>query len=584
MKIKKLEVDGFRCLQDFCIAFEDDLTIVVGENDCGKTSLVDCLKIITQNKPVEIDDFSYGANRIVLSIEIEDFVFDKVYEKQNEVINPLPMKARPSLDFLTACKSQLESGDFDIQVPNNAEIVKYKARLFGFTVRANSNVANLRQAVLERIDQHLADETLRIENAQFPNFNNIQLDGKQFENVSLFFKEVFLKEKQSDIWKEKIDAETSLEDFIRTKIDGYSDEISTKMNESGIKDKIRMFLKNLTDIRVEPIYQARDLNIDAKVKFLESGREINLQKKGDGTKRRITMALLEFKKEQDRSDDDSTTIYLLDEPDTHLHVRAQLELIETLEAFSKNGNQVIITTHSPFIMNSVNPSQIRLLLTGEHGATIAKSVHDQPNMPVKVLQSIGVENVYLFFARTIVIVEGATEENFIENYFFRRTHKTISCNLIKIINTEGIHNIVGFARGVLELHNPEKIYVVCDNDASPELQQLINELNISDQHKHVIGQREFEDAFCDEVLFDCWKQYHELHQRDCPQNWTVENIRKIRGECHANPNTKFSQRLRELSAGGKKMTKPIFGSALAALIKDEDLPPQLSEVLSVLHN
>lgn len=51
------------------------------------------------------------------------------------------------------------------------------------------------------------------------------------------------------------------------------------MNGTGIKDKIRLFLKNLTDIKIEPIYQTRDLNIDAKVKFLENGTEINLEKK-----------------------------------------------------------------------------------------------------------------------------------------------------------------------------------------------------------------------------------------------------------------------------------------------------------------
>ena len=241
MRIKKLEIDGFRCLQNFSILFEDDLTVIVGENDCGKTTLVDCLKTITQNKLVELDDFSYGSNQITLSIEIEDFIFDKVYEKQNESINPLPMTAKPSPDFLTTSRSLLSAEDFDIQTPSNVEIVKSRARLFGIPVRANSNIGNLRQAVLERINQHLADQTLKIENAQFPSFNNIQLDGKHFENVSSFFKEVFLKEKQSDIWKEKINGDATVESFIKEKIESYSDEISTKMNERGIKDKIRNY-------------------------------------------------------------------------------------------------------------------------------------------------------------------------------------------------------------------------------------------------------------------------------------------------------------------------------------------------------
>jgi len=58
MKIKRLKIDGFRCFLDFEIVFEDGLTVIVGENDCGKTSLMDCLRIITQNASIDNDDYS----------------------------------------------------------------------------------------------------------------------------------------------------------------------------------------------------------------------------------------------------------------------------------------------------------------------------------------------------------------------------------------------------------------------------------------------------------------------------------------------------------------------------------------------
>jgi putative ATP-dependent endonuclease of the OLD family len=584
MKIKTLRIDGFRCLQGLEISFEDDITIIVGENDSGKSSLVDCLKVITQNKSVELDDFHYDTDTIRLSIEIENFVFYKAYRRENDTIEQLPMEAKPSLDFLHSSKVEFSAEGFDLQIPENNENLRSIARVFGLTVRANSNMGNLRQSVLEQIDLYLADSTLKIENAQFPKFNNIQLDGKQFENVSSFFREVFLKEKQSDIWQEKIDEDTTIEDFIKGKIDSYSEEISAKMTERGIKDKVNLFLKNLTDIKVEPIYQSRDLNIDAKVKFLENGREINLQKKGDGTKRRITMALLEFKKEEEILENDETTIYLLDEPDTHLHVRAQIELLETLQGFTQNDHQVILTTHSPFIINSVKPNQIRLLLAEEQNCTVVKQLTEQPDIPAKVLQSIGVENIYLFFARTIILTEGETEAEFITNYFYRKANKTLSANLIKIINVEGIHNIPGFAKGILEIHQSNHIFVVCDSDASDELQQLIAALGIDDHHKYIIGEKEFEDAFADDVLYDCWRQYHEDRGRNCPANWTVENISRERAACLQNPNGKFSSTLRKLNAGGKKMTKPIFGLALAEYIEDDQLPPRLAALFTELYS
>ena len=149
---------------------------------------------------------------------------------------------------------------------------------------------------------------------------------------------------------------------------------------------------------------------------------------------------------------------------------------------------------------------------------------------------------------------------------------------------EGIHNIPGFAKGILEIHQSNHIFVVCDSDASDELQQLIAALGIDDHHKYIIGEKEFEDAFADDVLYDCWRQYHEDRGRNCPANWTVENISRERAACLQNPNGKFSSTLRKLNAGGKKMTKPIFGLALAEYIEDDQLPPRLAALFTELYS
>lgn len=582
MKIKNLSINGFRSLKNLNISFEDDITVIVGENDSGKSSLIDCLKIITQNKPVESDDFNYDSNKIELQIEIEDLVFIKVYEKDGENIRELPLEAKPTRSYLEKISNELSAEQFDIAQPENIEKIKSLAKLFNITVRSNSVIANLRASILEKINQSLENPNFKIEDAKFPSFNNIQLDGKQFENVSSFFKEVFLKEKQGSIWKEEIQAGTTIESFIKTRIDSYSEEITDKMNETGMKDKIKVFLKTLTDIRIEPFYQTKDLNIDAKVKFLEGGKEINLQKKGDGTKRRITMALLELKKEQSVIDD-KTTIYLLDEPDTHLHVKAQVELIETLQSFAENGNQVILTTHSPFLINAVKPKQIRLFFTGGQNQTKVKHLHEDSLVSSQVLHSIGVENIYLFFARTIVVVEGETEEAFTKDFFFKKTGRTLNSSLIKIINVQGIKNIYGFTRGILELHDPSNIRLVFDNDASDDIKEIIRQLSITDDKKYIIGEKEFEDAFSDETIFNCWKKYHEDSERGCPENWTVENIRQVREECMAN-GAKFSDKLKTLNAGGKRMTKPTLASVLAQYADDENIPPLLSKLIHDLCN
>ncbi|MEM7736577.1 MAG: AAA family ATPase, partial [Deinococcota bacterium] len=352
-----------------------------------------------------------------------------------------------------------------------------------------------------------------------------------------------------------------------------SEEITSKISETGLLGKMQLFLGGLSNIVVEPLFEPRGLDINPKVKFLENGQEISIDKKGLGTKRRITMALLEFKKDQAQSHD-KNTIYLLDEPDTHLHVRAQLELLKILEGFSEQNHQVICATHSPFIINAVKPSQIRLLNNDQNQSTI-KNLGHKKDRSNEILRFLGIENTYLFFARHIIVVEGETEENFISAYYERTKGKSLEALLMKVINVEGIENIVGFARAMAELQDKENVYLLLDNDASDNLRRLIRRVNLQTDQQYFVGTKEFEDAFSDETLYSCWCQYLQSVNKQPPSRWSVQEICGLRQAC-IDEDKKFSSELRSLNSGGKKMTKPLFGKALGNYIDDASIPQQLS--------
>jgi putative ATP-dependent endonuclease of the OLD family len=580
MKIKKLEVDGFRCLLDFQISFEDDITVIVGENDAGKSSIIDCLKSITQNKRVELDDFNHSKDEIIISIEIDNYVFTKSYSNANGQVMEKAVSSKPTLKYVSELEENIRKITLSEIDTDTTEFVKRTAKEFGLNVRANSRIDNLIDSIIQKIESAKTGVEIVIEGAVFPQFNNIQLDGRHFENVTSFFKEVFLREKQAGIWQEKVSEDQTIEEFVKDRIDSYSNEIAESIINKGVFEKIRHFLKDLTQIKIEPIYQSRDLNIDAKVKFLEGGKEINIEKKGDGTKRRITMALLEFKKDESLLDHDKNTTYLLDEPDTHLHVKAQTELLDIISGFAKNGNQVILTTHSPFIINAVSPKQIRVIqnIGNKSKVNFLKSEVDSAD---KLLKSLGIENTYLFFCRHLIIVEGETEENFIPAYFINKLNRTTSSSLIKIVNAKGITNIPGFARAVLELHDQQRIYILFDNDASPELIELIDNFNIPDEQKFIIGEKEFEDSFESAVLFKCWSEY--LSYRSCaiPPQWTTENIEALKVDCRIN-NKKFSKEIRSLNPRSRAMSKPILGKVLGEYVAESDLPDSLLKLFEKL--
>lgn len=576
MKIKQIEIDGFRCLCDLKITFEDTITLIVGENDSGKSSLINCLNLFTEEYSLGIDDFNYGKDKIKVKLITENFEFIKEYKKEDLSASSLIVK--PSLNFIETTKGFLSSLSSSLTLEDGIKI-KELSKKFGFTVRSNSNIDTLK----EQLTSKLSEENIIINNGNFPELNKIQLDGKQFEDVESFFKEVFIKDKQVEIWNTKVKEGKTIKEFIQDELDAYSDSISKDLKKKEIKEKLKQYLKQLTDIKVESSFEPKSLNISSKVKFLENGKEISVDKKGDGTKRRISLALLEYKAENDESCKDSK-LYILDEPDTHLHVKAQIELLSVLKDLSNKGCQIIITTHSPFLINAIKPKQIKLLFQPDSNVTKLKCLKDEPETSDKILRQLGIENVYLYFAKKIVLVEGETEEAFLPRIYEKIYNVSLNSDLIKIINTRGINNIPGFAKALLELVDANSIYIIKDNDASEEALKLIEKLSIPNEKQINMGVKEFEDSFSDDILFESWKNYLDECGKDISKsNWTIENIIRIRRECISNPDKKFSSELKSLNKGsGKEFSKIIFGKILGNYCDETNIPAKTNELLAKL--
>ncbi len=73
------------------------------------------------------------------------------------------------------------------------------------------------------------------------------------------------------------------------------------------------------------------------------------------------------------------SLYLFDEPGIHLHVNAQDEVLNIFDDLSKSGNQVLYTTHSPYMINleSNGIHRVRAVKKDKDGySTIYNNVHD----------------------------------------------------------------------------------------------------------------------------------------------------------------------------------------------------------------
>lgn len=583
--IKKIEVENFRCLKDFSVSLENDLTVVVGENDCGKSSLIEVLKIIFENSLPEKEDFYHGTDSLRIKVQMESLTLIKEF-KIDEISNPiLSIKIDP--EYLNRIKNEVESINAkDIEDDDKRNELKPFAQKLSVPIRSNSAIRTVVNNINTKINE-LRDNDFLTKVNTFSEYNVYFLDGKQFEDINDFFKQTFFRNKRKSIWAEEITTGETLESLVSSKINTYSTEIEEQIEEQGIITKLQDYLPGLTDVKIVPQFEPSDINIGINVQFLEGDNEVFVKKKGDGTKRRITMALLEYK---NLTEKEISSLYVFDEPDTHLHVKAQVELLEIIRKFNDSNKQVIITTHSPFIMNAVKPNQIRFLYLDEVSSHI-KPIIDDANVEW-ILNSLGIANTQLFFSKKLLLVEGYTEEIFIPLVYQKFHNRTFRSNLVKIIRGEGIDDVPRLSKILQDFYKPEDIFLLIDNDGNRNLNNLIEELNIlRETNVFKIGHKEFEDTFASEVIYKAWIEFVGLNYPDkidlesFKEVWTIDKIDELKSECMTNPDKKFSEELVNYSRDEclVPMKKTELGIALAKIVEEGDLDDKITDLFLELN-
>ncbi|MBR3080369.1 MAG: AAA family ATPase [Prevotella sp.] len=133
---------------------------------------------------------------------------------------------------------------------------------------------------------------------------------------------------------------------------------------------------------------------DITVKF-NQGLEVDALSEG-GKKRLLIKAALEYAGQEN-------TLFLLDEPDAHVHIKNKRQIVDTVKEYTTNRH-VMMTTHSPSVCRFVK--NIPSIVMMDKGKRVA--VADQIEAGHKLTDDTTLYNV-LFSTKNIVVTEGKTD-------------------------------------------------------------------------------------------------------------------------------------------------------------------------------
>lgn len=133
---------------------------------------------------------------------------------------------------------------------------------------------------------------------------------------------------------------------------------------------------------------------DIKITF---NHDLEVEALSEGGKKRLLIkAALEYAGQED-------TLFLLDEPDAHVHIKNKRFIVETVKEYTTNRH-VFMTTHSPSVCRFVDNAASIIMM--DNGKQIA--IADQIEAGHRLVDDSTLYNV-LFSTKNIIVTEGKTD-------------------------------------------------------------------------------------------------------------------------------------------------------------------------------
>lgn len=254
--------------------------------------------------------------------------------------------------------------------------------------------------------------------------------------------------------------------------------------------------------------------LDIRVKNRRSGVSLPLKNRSKGFNWFFSF-LVWFKKIQE--DQNHNYILLLDEPGLNLHAAAQDNLLKFLKDLSADY-QIIYTTHSPFMIESDSLHKVRTVLETESGSVVSESIQEKdPNTLFPLQAALGYDIAQnLFVSKHNLLVEGASDLLYLQvmSAILQSIGRTGLNDKITIVPTGGLDKVSTF----ISLLRGSELNIVCllDTFKDGKLDDLIEQKIIA--KKKIRFFDEFLDGYSTADIEDLFskKDYIKIYNEGFP--------------------------------------------------------------------
>lgn len=466
MILKSISIRNYRMLHDVKVNLEEDLTLVVGKNNSGKTSFFEVIKtMVSDDNKLTFEDFSfksYDTFRATATVydeydaEADEKKKDDLLQKMQE-LNPR-IELILHVEYDTKSDTLIELSEFmtDLDETRNDAciLVSYECtntvNLYkackGASKKGISIIKFLHSAIpgvyrtncyaFDRVSKskRLIDGNFKAKILKVLSFEEIKalrilddLKGDKHNTLGLGFANYY---KQRDKTKEDVEKlENTLKDF------GADLKAKYKLILKSILDDLKKFGAEtpivIPDIVIDSVFDSEAV-IRNNIRYLYKQDEIDLPESYNGLGySNLIYMILEFASFIEKFKNSTPErisqflVVMIEEPEAHMHPQMQQVFIKQIRDLLKGAKasgittQLIITSHSSHIISEAGIDTHKGFNRIRY---FTKRVNDVACKDFNDLDVGGDRHTYrflkqylnlhksdLFFADKVIMVEGVTE-------------------------------------------------------------------------------------------------------------------------------------------------------------------------------
>lgn len=458
MKIENVTISNFRSIIHVNIGFED-LMMFIGQNNHGKSNILYAILFFFGEIKLEDLDFFDGTEELYVEIlfkeldENDQVTFKKYLTHDNKILVRKSAYRSGSFQYNGYLNNPIEDFLQEINAKN------YKKREIAETLpfydklpqSGTIKIDDIIKAQKEYIEENSSELSFNyeMEESNFLGLKSVAqgIFGEVFfipavkninddlsSNKSSIFTKLYskvislitssdgdianIKEQVNNQFKKfkKYNENQSINVDRPVELNVFETKLSTNLAEWGVNLEVEVLSPNIDEVFRSSV------NI-----WIHDGIKTDINRKGHGLQRALTFSLIKTLSEQVQEEASlegqnrqvsKASYFIFEEPELYLHPQAQKSLLYSLENLSLNS-QVVLCTHSSSLISLEKYKSIAIVRkdnnTKETNITQYQEeiLEEDEKKNFQLVSWINQDRAELFFAKKVILLEGATEKTVI---------------------------------------------------------------------------------------------------------------------------------------------------------------------------